>query len=80
MEYRGVCTKTRIELFHQGPFPHGTNNIGEFLALVHGLAMLKKQNSTLPVYSDSITAIAWVRAKKCKSKLEENAKMKLCLN
>jgi len=74
MEYRGVCTKTHTELFRQGPFPHGTNNVGEFLALVHGLAMLKKQNSTLPVYSDSITAIAWVRAKKCKSKLEENAK------
>lgn len=74
MEYRGVCTKTRVQLFHQGPFSHGTNNVGEFLALVHGLAMLKRDGSTLPVYSDSITAISWVKGKKCKSKLEENSK------
>lgn len=74
LEYRGVYTKTGEQLFHQGPFPHGTNNIGEFLALVHGLAMLKKQGSLVPVYSDSVNAISWVRAKKCKTKLEENAK------
>lgn len=72
MEYRGVYTRTGEQLFHQGPFPHGTNNVGEFLALVHGLAMLKKQSSTLPVYSDSVNAISWVKAKRCKTKLEEN--------
>ena len=32
MEYRGVDTKTKKQLFIQGPFPEGTNNIGEFLA------------------------------------------------
>ena len=47
MEYRGVDTKTKKQLFIQGPFEEGTNNIGEFLAIVHGLALLKKNNSNL---------------------------------
>ena len=45
MEYRGVDTKTKKQLFIQGPFEQGTNNIGEFLALVHGLAFLKQHKS-----------------------------------
>jgi len=67
MEYRGVHTGTKELWFKQGPFPKASNNIGEFLALVHGLALLKQKNSHIPVYSDSITAIAWVRQKKHKS-------------
>ncbi len=43
MEYRGVDTQTQEQLFHQGPFEQGTNNVGEFLALVHGIAFLKQQ-------------------------------------
>jgi ribonuclease HI len=70
MEYRGVYTQTGEEIFHIGPFEKATNNIGEFLALVHGLALLKKQNSHMPVYSDSVNAILWVKGKKCKTKLE----------
>jgi ribonuclease HI len=70
MEYRGVYTDNGEEIFRVGPFEQGTNNIGEFLALVHGLALLKQQNSLLPVYSDSVNAIAWVQNKKCKTKLE----------
>jgi len=70
MEYRGVYTATGQEIFRQGPFQQGTNNIGEFLALVHGLALLKQQNSTIPVYSDSVSAMAWVRNKKAKTTLE----------
>ncbi|MFZ4398470.1 MAG: viroplasmin family protein [Bacteroidales bacterium] len=70
MEYRGVDTQTKHELFHKGPFTQGTNNIGEFLAIVHGLAYLKQQNSKLPIYSDSKTALAWIRDKKAKTKLE----------
>jgi len=72
MEYRGVYTRTGEEVFRQGPFKEGTNNIGEFLALVHGLAFLKQKNSPLPIYTDSITALAWVKAKKAKTKLEKN--------
>ena len=69
MEYRGVYTETGKEIFHIGPFEEATNNIGEFLALVHGLALLKRQNSDIPVYSDSVNAILWVKNKKCKTRL-----------
>jgi ribonuclease HI len=74
MEYRGVWTKTKQEVFHQGPFPEGTNNIGEFLALVHGLALLKKQNIKMPLYTDSMTALAWIRNKKAKTTLSLSPK------
>lgn len=74
MEYRGVDTKTGRQLFHKGPFPLGTNNIGEFLGIVHALAYLKKSNSSQPVYSDSRTAIKWVKDKTVKTKLPRNAK------
>ncbi|MDR1882145.1 MAG: ribonuclease H family protein [Prevotella sp.] len=70
LEYRGVYVQTGEQVFHQGPFERGTNNIGEFLALVHGLALLKQKNSKIPVYSDSTNAIKWVKEKKCKTKLE----------
>lgn len=69
MEYRGVYTGTGEEWFRQ-KYPLGTNNIGEFLAIVHGLAELKRRNILLPVYTDSVTALSWIRQKKCKSKLE----------
>lgn len=69
MEYRGVVTQTHKQLFIQGPFKEGTNNIGEFLALVHGLAYLQKIGKPeLPIYSDSKIAIAWVKAKQCRTK------------
>ena len=70
MEYRGVYTATGQEIFHIGPLKKGTNNIGEFLALVHGLALLKQKGSDLPLYSDSRNAIIWVKKKKCKTLLE----------
>lgn len=70
MEYRGVDTNTGEEIFRMGPFKHGTNNVGEFLALVHGLALLKKQGLSMPIYSDSKIAIGWVAKKRCNSKLE----------
>lgn len=71
MEYRGVEAQTGRELFHQGPFPDGTNNVGEFLAIVHALALLNQRGSTMPIYTDSMNAIAWVRAKKARTKLEK---------
>lgn len=63
VEYQGVDTKTGERLFHQGPIPKGTNNLGEFLAIVHGLAYLQKRGSDKPIYSDSRTAMKWVREK-----------------
>ncbi len=72
LEYQGVETKTKSRLFSMGPFPQGTVNIGEFLAIVHGLAFLKKHNSDLPLYSDSKIAIGWIKNKKINTGLERN--------
>lgn len=77
MEYQGVYTKTGEKMFLQGPFDNATNNIGEFLALVHALALLKQKNSDLPIYSDSLTAIAWVKNKKTKTLLEKSDNNKI---
>ena len=68
MEYRGVYIGTGEEIFHFGPI-FGTNNIGEFLAIVHGLALLKQKNSDIPIYSDSRNALLWVKQKACRTKL-----------
>ncbi|MGB6268276.1 MAG: ribonuclease H family protein [Olleya sp.] len=76
MEYRGVETSSKKPLFIQGPFAEGTNNIGEFLAIVHGLAYLKQRNSDKLIYTDSKTAMSWIRKKHCNSKLERNEKNK----
>ncbi|WP_430813366.1 viroplasmin family protein [Carboxylicivirga sp. RSCT41] len=75
MEYQGVYTKDNRQLFHQ-KFNLGTNNIGEFLALIHGISYLQKNNLNIPIYSDSKIAIGWVMKKQCKSKLAETPKTK----
>lgn len=72
MEYRGVDTKTGNEIFRIGPLKMGTNNIGEFLAIVHALALLKREGKdALPIYSDSKIAMGWVKRKKVNTKLEK---------
>ncbi|NND52662.1 MAG: ribonuclease H [Flavobacteriaceae bacterium] len=76
LEYRGVDTKSKKELFKQGPFEEGTNNIGEFLAIVHGLALLKKKNSKRILYTDSRTAISWIKKKTCNTKVKRTHKNK----
>ena len=74
MEYQGVDTNTKEILFKMGPFNNATNNIGEFLALVHGIAILEKKSEKKIIYSDSITAMSWVRKKHCQTKLKRNEK------
>ena len=73
MEYQGVFTITGDQIFHQ-KFPLGTNNIGEFLAIVHALAMFHQQGKDTPIYTDSRIAQGWVRQKKCKTKLKRDAR------
>ena len=72
MEYQGIYIPTRTQVFHYRA-EKGTNNIGEFLAIVHGLSYLKKHRLNQIIYSDSANAISWVRQKVCKSKLPEDA-------
>ncbi len=76
-EYRGVMTDTQIEVFRQGPYLGGSNNLGEFLALVHALAYLKRSGQgDLPIYSDSRTALSWLRNKKVKTTIPRSDKNK----
>jgi ribonuclease HI len=73
MEYRGVYTSDGAEIFHVGPVRQGTNNIGEFLALVHALALLKRKgDNKTPIYSDSRIAMGWVTQGKAKTKLKRS--------
>ena len=74
MEYRGVYVADNTEIFRVGPFEDGTNNIGEFLAIVHALALLSKNSKSEPIYSDSVNAIKWVEKKKCNTKLKKTEK------
>ncbi|MCK9423319.1 MAG: ribonuclease H family protein [Bacteroidales bacterium] len=76
LEYRGVDTESGTELFRIGPFPEGTVNLGEFLGIVHALAYLAKLNSDWPIYSDSRTAIAWIRKKAINTNLVLSPKNK----
>ena len=70
MEYQCIDLQTGAQVFHYGPI-HGTNNIGEFLAIVHALALMQQKGITDKViYSDSVNAQLWVSKKQCKTKLE----------
>ena len=70
MEYQAVDLATGVQVFHFGPM-QGTNNIGEFLAIVHALALMEQRHVTDKViYSDSVNAIGWIRKRKCNTKLE----------
>ena len=74
MEYRGVDLITRKQIFHFGPI-QGTNNIGEFLDIVHAAALMKQKGITgVTIYSDSVSALAWVRNKKAKTQLAYSEK------
>lgn len=72
MEYRGVHTQTGETIFHYGPVL-GTNNIGEFLGIVHALAYLKQNGETTTIYTDSQTALSWVRNKNANTSLVRNS-------
>lgn len=80
MEYRGVFIPGGKVLFHRGPYEGASNNIGEFLAIVHALAWMKEQNINYPVYSDSNTALTWTKNKEVKTTINVSPKIKLLLD
>lgn len=69
VEYKGVDTQTGEVLFYVGPIAKGTNNLGEFLAIVHALAYLKQRGSNKTIYTDSMTALSWIRKKEVATNL-----------
>mgnify|MGYP003524828767 FL=1 len=79
MEYRGVHLPSGKEVFRFGPI-QGTNNIGEFLAIVHGLALMEQKGIRMPIYSDSVSGQAWVRNKKAKTTLARSPETEKALD
>lgn len=76
MEYRGIDLQTGYTVFHFGPV-HGTNNIGEFLGIVHALALIQQKGLTDKViYSDSYNAILWVKKRNAKPNWNETPRPK----
>ena len=81
MEYRGVLNYSKKEIFRKGPYNGGTNNIGEFLALVHGIALLQKKGlHKIPIYTDSKIAMSWIKKKECRTNIAFDASNKELLD
>jgi ribonuclease HI len=77
LEYQGVLTESSEQIFHAGPFQDGTNNVGEFLAIILAMDWLITKKLDMPIYSDSASAISWVKAGACNTKLERLPSNKL---
>src|SRR5574340_697025 len=73
LEFRGVDTGSGRQIFRAGPLAEGTNNVGEFLAIVEALRWQRRHAPGQPIYSDSQNAIGWVREGKCRTKLKRTA-------
>lgn len=72
-EYQGVRLSDGVVLFAIKPFP-ATNNVVEFLAIVHAMALcLQEGKKDTVIYSDSRNAIGWVNQGKCKTHLPQTA-------
>lgn len=74
MEYQGVELMTGRTLFRIGPFDDATNNIGEFLAIVHAMALMAREGRYRNIYSDSVSGMSWVRNRKVKTQLKPTAR------
>ncbi|MWC27907.1 ribonuclease H [Paenibacillus sp. MMS18-CY102] len=72
-EYKGVDTQTGEVVFACGPIRKGTNNLGEFLAIVHALRYLQQLGSNKTVYTDSVNAMKWLNQKAVASTLVRDA-------
>ena len=76
MEYQCIDLATGEQVFHFGPI-HGTNNIGEFLAVVHALALMERRDIVgKAIYTDSRTALAWIRKRQCKTTLRRTPELR----
>lgn len=75
MEYRAVRVADGKEIFRVGADGRyiGTNNIAEYLAIIHLAAALKNAGDfTTPIYTDSKNTLAWLRRGQSHTTLAEN--------
>ncbi len=70
-EYKWIDLQSGKMIFHK-KFDLGTNNIGEFLAIVHWLVYLNENGLDMNIYSDSKRAIKWIWDGKCKTHLKKD--------
>lgn len=77
-EYKAIDLSTGKELFKIN-IGVSTNNIAEFIGLTHAINFARK-NGYDNVYSDSQTAIAWVRNRKAKTSLRLNSETSKSIN
>lgn len=70
-KYRCIDLETG-EIVFQNSVGFSTNNITEFLAIVHAIGEAKKRNINPVIYSDSFTALTWVKNKKANSGLKSS--------
>ena len=80
VEYQGVYTDTQTVIFHRKIDGFGTNNLGEFLAIIHAIQWLDQQGESMPIYTDSGTAMAWIRRKYVNTSLQKGSKTAPILN
>lgn len=66
-EIQGVDLETGEIVFYRN-LGNQTINIGEFLAIVEGIKYIIRNKKPKIIFSDSITAISWVRNKNTASK------------
>lgn len=77
MEYRAVRVVDGAEIFHIGASKPltGTNNIAEYLAMIHLAALLHKNGDfTTPIYTDSKNTLAWLRKGRSNTSLPQTPK------
>jgi ribonuclease HI len=75
VKYFGFDMKSKSIIFQSKEFETGSKNGGEFLAIVHALAQMKKENAEQRIiYSVSDVAIGWVRDKTQRTDLFKDKK------
>lgn len=71
MEYRCVMNVSGEVIFRSKPFVGGSNNLAEFLALIGAMRYRDSIGEPLlDIYSDSKTALAWVRDKQLNTTID----------
>lgn len=62
-----IYVATRQEIFRMGHYKQGTKQYRKASGSVHGLALLKKQESKLPIYFNNVTAMKWIKQNRTKT-------------
>lgn len=69
MAYKGFNESTNKWIFKVKYKGYCTQNVADFMAIVHALHYCKINNIDLPIYNDNLVAIKWVKDKKVNSLL-----------